>query len=112
MLKQMPVDFGFDGIPVSFVKWDCNRAICDKYSGMLDSSRQGEFAHRYVLGLYRVLEKLTEKFPEILFEGCGGGGGRFDAGMLYYTPQLWGSDIRFPQWEPMSRWFQTTRPDG
>lgn len=81
-----------DGIPVSFVKWDCNRAICDKYSGMLDSSRQGEFAHRYVLGLYRVLEKLTEKFPEILFEGCGGGGGRFDAGMLYYTPQLWGSD--------------------
>lgn len=82
----------FDGIPVSYVKWDCNRAICDKFSGMLDSSRQGEFAHRYVLGLYRVLEELTEKFPDILFEGCGGGGGRLDAGMLYYMPQLWASD--------------------
>ena len=82
----------FDGVPVSYVKWDCNRAICDKFSGMLDGGRQGEFAHRYVLGLYRVLEELTEKFPEILFEGCGGGGGRFDAGMLYYMPQLWGSD--------------------
>lgn len=82
----------FDGIPVSYVKWDCNRAICDKFSGMLDGSRQGEFAHRYVLGLYRVLEELTEKFPEILFESCGGGGGRFDVGMLYYMPQIWGSD--------------------
>lgn len=80
------------GIPVTYVKWDCNRAICDKFSRMLDSSRQGEFAHRYVLGLYRVLEKLTEKFPQILFEGCGGGGGRFDAGLLYYMPQIWGSD--------------------
>ncbi len=84
------------GIPVSYVKWDCNRAICDKFSGMLDGGRQGEFAHRYVLGLYRVLEELTEKFPEILFEGCGGGGGRFDAGMLYYMPQLWGSDTTDP----------------
>lgn len=81
-----------DGIPVSYVKWDCNRAICDKFSGVLDSGRQGEFSHRYVLGLYRVLEELTEKFPEILFEGCAGGGGRFDAGMLYYMPQIWGSD--------------------
>lgn len=81
-----------DGIPVSYIKWDCNRAICDKYSSMLDSARQGEFAHRYMLGLYRVLEELTGKFPEILFEGCGGGGGRLDVGMLYYMPQLWISD--------------------
>lgn len=81
-----------DGIPVTYVKWDCNRAICNKFSRVLDSSRQGEFSHRYVLGLYRVLEKLTEKFPGILFESCGGGGGRFDAGMLYYMPQIWGSD--------------------
>ncbi len=81
-----------EGISVSYVKWDCNRAICDKFSGALDNNRQGEFSHRYILGLYRVLEELTEKFPEILFEGCGGGGGRFDAGMLYYMPQLWGSD--------------------
>lgn len=81
-----------DGIPVTYVKWDCNRAICDKFSRMLDSSRQGEFSHRYVLGLYRVLEKLTERFPKILFESCSGGGGRFDAGMLFYTPQIWASD--------------------
>lgn len=80
------------GIPVSYVKWDCNRAICDKFSGLLDSGRQGEFSHRYVLGLYRVLEELTGKFPEILFESCSGGGGRLDAGMLYYMPQIWISD--------------------
>ena len=78
--------------PVSYVKWDFNRAICDKFSHALPPERQGEFAHRYVLGLYRVLEALTSRFPEVLFESCGGGGGRFDAGMLYYTPQIWGSD--------------------
>lgn len=82
----------FNGVPVSYVKWDCNRAVCDKYSAMLDSGRQGEFSHRYVLGLYRVLEELTKKFPDILFESCAGGGGRFDAGMLYYMPQIWRSD--------------------
>lgn len=80
------------GIPVTYVKWDFNRAICDKFSGLLDSGRQGEFSHRYVLGLYSVLETLTENFPEILFEGCCGGGGRFDAGILYYMPQIWCSD--------------------
>ena len=82
----------FEETPISYVKWDFNRSICDKYSMALDASSQGEFAHRYVLGLYRVLETLTMKFPHILFEGCSGGGGRFDAGMLYYTPQIWCSD--------------------
>lgn len=82
----------FEDASVSYVKWDFNRSICDKYSGALDMESQGEFAHRYVLGLYRVLETLTGKFPHILFEGCSGGGGRFDAGMLYYTPQIWCSD--------------------
>ena len=77
---------------ISYVKWDFNRSICDKYSMALDAQSQGEFAHRYVLGLYRVLETLTTKFPHILFEGCSGGGGRFDTGMLYYTPQIWCSD--------------------
>ena len=80
------------GAPVSYVKWDFNRAICDKFSRALPAGRQGEFAHHYVLGLYRVLEELTSRFPEVLFESCSGGGGRFDAGMLYYTPQIWGSD--------------------
>ena len=78
--------------PISYVKWDMNRSICDKFSAALPASRQGEFAHRYVLGLYRVLETLTQQFPHVLFEGCSGGGGRFDAGMLYYTPQIWCSD--------------------
>ena len=78
--------------PISYVKWDFNRSICDKFSSQLTPERQGEFVHRYVLGLYRVLENLTQAFPHILFEGCSGGGGRFDAGMLYYTPQIWCSD--------------------
>lgn len=82
--------------PISYIKWDMNRAICDKFTQSLPPERQGEFSHRYVLGLYRVLEELTTKFPEVLFESCCGGGGRFDAGMLYYTPQIWGSDSTDP----------------
>ena len=82
----------FAETPITYIKWDFNRSICDKYSQALPSAKQGEFAHRYVLGLYRVLEELTTRFPHILFEGCSGGGGRFDAGMLYYTPQIWCSD--------------------
>ena len=82
----------FEESPITYVKWDFNRSICDKFSMALDAGSQGEFAHRYVLGLYRVLETLTTQFPHILFEGCSGGGGRFDAGMLYYTPQIWCSD--------------------
>ena len=78
--------------PISYVKWDMNRSICDKYSATLGKDRQGEFAHRYVLGLYRVLESVYQRFPNVLVEGCSGGGGRFDAGMLYYTPQIWTSD--------------------
>lgn len=82
----------FEDAPITYVKWDFNRSICDKFSMVLDACCQGEFAHRYMLGLYRVLETLTTRFPHILFEGCSGGGGRFDAGMLYYTPQIWCSD--------------------
>ncbi len=82
----------FEETPITYVKWDFNRSICDKFSMILNAQSQGEFAHRYVLGLYRVLETLTTQFPHILFEGCSGGGGRFDAGMLYYTPQIWCSD--------------------
>lgn len=78
--------------PISYVKWDFNRSICDKFSQGLAKEQQGEMAHRFVLGLYWVLEELNTRFPHILFEGCSGGGGRFDSGMLYYTPQIWCSD--------------------
>lgn len=81
-----------DSARIEYVKWDFNRSLSDIYSAVLPADRQGETAHRYVLGLYDMLEKLTSRFPDILFEGCSGGGGRFDAGMLYYTPQIWCSD--------------------
>ena len=77
---------------ISYIKWDMNRSICDWYTSCLSAKNQGEMPHRYVLGLYELLERLTTAFPDVLFEGCSGGGGRFDAGMLYYCPQIWCSD--------------------
>ena len=77
---------------IAYIKWDMNRALSDIYSRALPPDRQGEASHRYVLGVYALLERLTAEFPHILFEGCAGGGGRFDAAMLYYTPQIWCSD--------------------
>lgn len=77
---------------ISYVKWDMNRSICDLYTPCISAEDQGEISHRYVLGLYELLERLTSEFPDVLFEGCSGGGGRFDAGMLYYCPQIWCSD--------------------
>ena len=77
---------------IEYVKWDMNRTFTDYYSGALPPERQGEVAHRYVLGLYRCMEELTRRFPEILFEGCAAGGNRFDPGILCYFPQIWGSD--------------------
>jgi len=81
-----------DGADISYIKWDMNRSICDWYSNNLPAEKQGELYHRYVLGLYELLERLTSNFPDVLFEGCSGGGGRFDAGILYYCPQIWCSD--------------------
>lgn len=77
---------------ISYVKWDMNRSISDWFSYGLNSDNMGEMPHRYVLGVYSLLERLTSSFPDVLFEGCCGGGGRFDAGMLYYCPQIWCSD--------------------
>lgn len=77
---------------VNYVKWDMNRYLADLYSVALASDSQGEVSHRYVLGVYSLAEKLSQDFPEMLMEGCSGGGGRFDAGMLFYFPQIWTSD--------------------
>ncbi|MFC4735986.1 alpha-galactosidase [Bacillus daqingensis] len=78
--------------PVSYVKWDMNRNMTEASSRLLPAHRQKETAHRYMLGVYEVMETITTRFPEILFESCAGGGGRFDPGMLYYMPQAWTSD--------------------
>ena len=77
---------------ITYVKWDMNRHLTDLWSNKLPPKRQKETAHRYMLGLYYILENLTRKFPDVLFESCSSGGGRFDAGMLYYMPQTWTSD--------------------
>lgn len=94
-----------DSANIEYVKWDMNRSIADVYSAveagagggpdgtadrMADS--QGAVLYRYMLGLYDFLERLNTRYPNLLIEGCSGGGGRFDAGMLYYTPQIWCSD--------------------
>ncbi|WP_433941478.1 alpha-galactosidase [Paenibacillus lautus] len=78
--------------PITYVKWDMNRNMTEIGSAALPPERQRETAHRYMLGLYRVMEQLTTEFPHILFESCSGGGGRYDPGMLYYMPQTWTSD--------------------
>jgi alpha-galactosidase len=77
---------------ITYVKWDMNRHLTDLYSAQLPPQRQGEIYHRFVLGLYELLERVVQAFPHVLIEGCYGGGGRFDAGMLYYAPQSWLSD--------------------
>lgn len=78
--------------PITYVKWDMNRNMSEIGSATLDANRQRETAHRYILGLYRVMETLTTNFPNVLFEGCASGGGRFDPGILHYMPQIWTSD--------------------
>ena len=75
---------------IEYVKWDMNRSLMDVYSSV--TRDQGRVLHDYVLGLYDFLERLVQRYPNLLIEGCSGGGGRFDAGMMYYTPQIWCSD--------------------
>ncbi len=81
-----------DEADLSYIKWDMNRSITDCHSAALPADRQPETAHRYILGVYQLYERLLQRYPKILFESCASGGGRFDPGMLYYAPQAWCSD--------------------
>jgi alpha-galactosidase len=85
-----------DSANIYYVKWDINRAITDLWSNVLPAERQGEVFHRYVLGLYRVMDGIIKTHPEVMFEGCAGGGGRFDPAMLTYFVQYWSSDNTKP----------------
>jgi len=82
----------FSTAKISYVKWDMNRSLTEVFSSALPTDQQGEVAHRHILGVYALLERLTTAFPHILFESCASGGARFDAGMLFYAPQAWASD--------------------
>ncbi len=99
MSRSEVVDYLYESISkilnsakISYVKWDFNRSLSNVFSRGLPADRQGEVAHRFVLGTYALMEKLRESFPDVMIEGCSGGGGRFDAGILFYSPQIWCSD--------------------
>jgi alpha-galactosidase len=103
MSRKDVEDYLYDAIsrlldenPIEYIKWDMNRSLADVYSYQMPRERQGEISHRYVLGVYSLMERLTSHYPHVLFEGCSGGGGRFDAGILYYSPQIWCSDDTDP----------------
>ncbi len=81
---------------IDYVKWDFNRNLTEVSCAKLPKERQGEVFHRFVLGTYEIMDRLTTDFPHILLENCSGGGGRFDPGMLYYSPQIWTSDNTDP----------------
>jgi len=81
---------------IDYIKWDCNRNITEAGNAVLPPELQGEFFHRYVLGVYELMDRITSTFPHILLENCSSGGARFDPGMLYYSPQIWTSDCTDP----------------
>ncbi len=81
-----------DEVQLEYIKWDMNRFITEAWSSIAEKEKQGEIYHRYILGLYYVMDHIILTHPQILFCGCSGGGGRFDPGMLYYQPELWCSD--------------------
>ncbi len=85
-----------DDADIYYVKWDINRSLTDIWSNKLPAKKQGEVYHRYILGLYRTMDKIIKTHPDILFEGCSGGGGRYDPAMLHYYPQYWVSDNNNP----------------
>ena len=101
--NQEVIDYLFDAISsiiqetkLEYIKWDYNRHITDAFTATLPATKQMEFGHRYILGVYQLLERLTKAYPEVLFESCSSGGGRFDLGMMYYAPQAWTSDDTDP----------------
>ena len=81
-----------DRANITYVKWDFNRSLTEVGSVLLEADRQQEVFHRYVLGLYELLERILTAYPKLLLEGCASGGGRFDPAWLYYAPQIWASD--------------------
>lgn len=103
MSRQDVVDYLYDSIRkildsanIAYIKWDFNRSVANVYSSILSPAFQGEVAHRFMLGTYNLLERITTNYPDVMIEGCAGGGGRFDAGILYYSPQIWCSDDTDP----------------
>ncbi|GAB6092020.1 alpha-galactosidase [Furfurilactobacillus curtus] len=90
IFKQMAS--AINAAQLDYIKWDMNRYMTEAYSPALPAERQLEFGHRYILGVYQLYERLTKTFPNVLFESCASGGGRFDTGLLYYAPQAWTSD--------------------
>lgn len=99
LTRQEVVDAVYDMIDqvlksadISYVKWDMNRFLTNLGSAALPADRQGEICHRFMLGVYQLQERLITDYPDLLLENCSSGGGRFDPGMLYYSPQIWCSD--------------------
>lgn len=99
MSRQEVVDYLFElmshiiqDAKLDYIKWDMNRNITEMYGADLPADQQLEFSHRYILGVYDLYDRLTKAFPDVLFESCASGGGRFDLGMMYYAPQAWCSD--------------------
>ncbi|MFY4496139.1 alpha-galactosidase [Limosilactobacillus mucosae] len=99
MSRQEVVDYLFglmshiiQDAKLDYIKWDMNRNITEMYGADLPADQQLEFSHRYILGVYDLYDRLTKTFPDVLFESCASGGGRFDLGMMYYAPQAWCSD--------------------
>ena len=93
------VDFIYDSISkvieessISYIKWDMNRYMSEPFSRGASAADQGKTMHKYILGVYELYTRLTERFPDILFESCASGGARFDPGMMYFAPQTWTSD--------------------
>lgn len=85
-----------DTYKIDYIKWDFNRSITEAFSSTLSYEHMGEFYHRFILGTYSLFERLIQNYPDLLIESCCAGGGRYDAGILYYSPQVWTSDETDP----------------